>query len=329
MSCRRASIGVVIGLGCIIVSCAMSYADKGYNNSTRLYENGAEGIYDGSLHVTGAVRTDKELELVAKSSITIPSTNHAKVYLSSTTEQICTLFDNNTTTCIGGTVGTITGVTAGLGLTGGGTSGTITINLSTPIANASIDGSSITKQGNTFNGNSQLVETTSGGLLPALSGANLTNLNASNLTSGTVPDAALSTSLFKVICSSSITLSSATTSVTWVPTNLGCSGALKTSSDHVVIVSNLTMETQSAGFSLYLTYFVDGSTNLGTSSNGLCRSDVNATGLSITISNCSPIAYYAPGNTSSHAYRVYMQEDGGVTTFGQGGTMNFLVIETN
>ena len=52
---------------------------------------------------------------------------------------------------------------------------------------------SVTTQGNTFNGNSELVQTTSGGLLPALSGANLTNLNASNITSGTLADARLNT----------------------------------------------------------------------------------------------------------------------------------------
>ena len=43
----------------------------------------------------------------------------------------------------------------------------------------------ITKQGNTFNGNSQLIQTTAGGALPVLSGANLTNLDPSSLVQGT------------------------------------------------------------------------------------------------------------------------------------------------
>lgn len=43
---------------------------------------------------------------------------------------------------------------------------------------------SITKQGNTFNGNTQLVQTTAAGALPAISGANLTNLNPTNLVQG-------------------------------------------------------------------------------------------------------------------------------------------------
>ncbi len=51
--------------------------------------------------------------------------------------------------------------------------------------------SSVTLQGNTFNGASQLVQTNGSSQLPALSGVNLTALNASNLGSGTVPNARL------------------------------------------------------------------------------------------------------------------------------------------
>ncbi|PIZ61807.1 hypothetical protein COY17_03550, partial [Candidatus Saccharibacteria bacterium CG_4_10_14_0_2_um_filter_52_9] len=50
----------------------------------------------------------------------------------------------------------------------------------------------VTLQGNTFNGASQLVQTTAGGILPILSGANLTSLNGSSISSGTVADARLS-----------------------------------------------------------------------------------------------------------------------------------------
>jgi hypothetical protein len=46
--------------------------------------------------------------------------------------------------------------------------------------------SNVTTQGNAFNGNSQLVQTTAGGALPAISGANVTNLNGSAITAGTV-----------------------------------------------------------------------------------------------------------------------------------------------
>lgn len=61
---------------------------------------------------------------------------------------------------------------------------------STFTANAS----TFTLQGNTFNGNTQLVQTNGSGQLPALSGVNLTALNATQLTSGTVPNARLDSS---------------------------------------------------------------------------------------------------------------------------------------
>ncbi len=53
----------------------------------------------------------------------------------------------------------------------------------------------VTLQGNTFNGTNQLVKTTSGGLLPALDGSNLSNLNATNLSSGSVADARLTSNV--------------------------------------------------------------------------------------------------------------------------------------
>lgn len=82
--------------------------------------------------------------------------------------------------------GDITSVTAGTGLTGGGTSGDVTLDIDTGL---------VTVQGNTFNGASQLVQLNGSGALPALSGTNLTNLNANNLASGTVADGRLSTSV--------------------------------------------------------------------------------------------------------------------------------------
>lgn len=52
----------------------------------------------------------------------------------------------------------------------------------------------VTVQGNTFNGANQLVQMNGSTQLPAVSGVNLTALNASNLASGTVPDARISAS---------------------------------------------------------------------------------------------------------------------------------------
>lgn len=55
--------------------------------------------------------------------------------------------------------------------------------------------SNVTLQGNTFNGASQLVQLNASTQLPAISGVNLTNLNASNIASGTIANARLSASV--------------------------------------------------------------------------------------------------------------------------------------
>jgi len=58
--------------------------------------------------------------------------------------------------------------------------------------NNRLDTSVVTLQGNTFNGNSQLVKTTSTGTLPILSAVNLTNLDAAQISLGTLTDNRLS-----------------------------------------------------------------------------------------------------------------------------------------
>ncbi|MEI8187838.1 MAG: hypothetical protein WCG30_02740, partial [Candidatus Saccharibacteria bacterium] len=68
-------------------------------------------------------------------------------------------------------------------------------NLTTGTIDNSRLNSSVTTQGNTFNGNNQLVQTNSIGELPVISGANLTNLNGSNLQTASVPDSALSSNV--------------------------------------------------------------------------------------------------------------------------------------
>lgn len=79
--------------------------------------------------------------------------------------------------------GDITGVIAGTGLTGGGLVGDVTLN---------IDTGTVTVQGNTFNGVDQLVKLNGAGELPVISATNLTNLNASNVTTGSLSDTRLS-----------------------------------------------------------------------------------------------------------------------------------------
>ncbi len=65
------------------------------------------------------------------------------------------------------------------------------INASTSTVNIGRLPATVTNQGNTFNGNTQLVQTTATGKLPVIDGSNLTNLNASNIVSGTLNAAQL------------------------------------------------------------------------------------------------------------------------------------------
>ena len=74
-------------------------------------------------------------------------------------------------------VGTITGVTAGTGLTGGGSSGSLTLNVDVGTAA------------------NKIVQLNSLGALPNVSGANLTSLNAAQLTTGAIPDSAFPATL--------------------------------------------------------------------------------------------------------------------------------------
>ena len=86
--------------------------------------------------------------------------------------------------------GNITGVTAGAGLTGGGTTGNITLDVGAGAGLVATADAIAVDVGTTAN---KIVQLDGTGALPAVSGVNLTNLNASNLASGTVPDARLST----------------------------------------------------------------------------------------------------------------------------------------
>lgn len=148
---------------------SQNYATADPNN--RIIQQGADILMDGSAHVTGAVRSDKWFELINKSTPTTPSANHARLFLNNSSKLVCAIYDNGSTNCFaGGVAGSITGVTAGLGLTGGGIAGNVTLYLSTPIPNSYIDSSSITKQGNVFNGAGQLIQLDGNGAINIASG---------------------------------------------------------------------------------------------------------------------------------------------------------------
>lgn len=98
-------------------------------------------LIDGQLEVTQPLQIDKKLNFVALSTPSVtPATNHAELWLNNTAHQLCTIFDNGSTGCLaaGSAAGTITAVNPGLGLTGGGSSGGVTLALSTPITSSYI-----------------------------------------------------------------------------------------------------------------------------------------------------------------------------------------------
>jgi len=88
--------------------------------------------------------------------------------------------------------GGITGVTAGTGLTGGGTTGNVTLDVGIGTGLVATADAIAVDVGTTAN---KIVQLDGTGALPAVSGANVTNLNAASLAAGTVPDARLSSNV--------------------------------------------------------------------------------------------------------------------------------------
>lgn len=150
----------------------------------------------------------------------------------------------------------------------------------------SLSPSSVTLQGNTFNGAGQLVQLNGSTQLPAVSGALLTNLNASNLASGTVPDARLS---------SNVPLLNATQ--TWTGANNWTSPTLSTFT-YGVVVGSLTVNDLTAS-----QYVLTNSAKKLISQSGIPATDLTGTIADARLSSNVPLLNATNTWTGGNTYR--------------------------
>lgn len=137
--------------------------------------------------------------------------------------------------------------------------------------------------------------------------------------------------MYSILCSSTVSVSSSSTAgvSTWLPTKLGCTATLSNSSHHVYITGNSNVNGTVSGNVYGEAVFVDG-VNMDDSTWGQCAADVAATGLTAEGTQCPFVEYYAPGDTSAHAYRLYMSSISGSGTISAGigtTTQRFIVFE--
>lgn len=131
--------------------------------------------------------------------------------------------------------------------------------------------------------------------------------------------------VFKVVCSSITNTAKSLSGTAFLPTFLGCSGALTNSSHHALVISNAIITQNTSGQSTIAAMFVD-SVNQDDATDGQCEAVVAATGFSGVESNCPAMLYYAPNDTSSHSYNVRARLTGGAGNFGIGTSTQRLVV---
>jgi hypothetical protein len=272
---------------------------KATNTNTRWSEQGAQAFYDGTLQVNNAEILGKYLEMIAKSTVTVPAANHARIYLSTATQNICAIFSNNTTTCFGAAA--ITQITAGLGLSGGGITGNITVNLSTPIPGS-------------YFGNFTISTIT------VTSSSTVTNETVK--TQLTIPNGVAATDaaafgqihLFQIVRATSTT-SSATTSNTFVNTHLSATITPSVTTHKILILASSQMGMASNNTNTCYITVANGSTNLA-SSNGLASL---SNGQAVAIRSPTSLVWLdSPATTSAVTYNIQIRSDDGVHTCNYG-----------
>jgi hypothetical protein len=207
--------GVVIGAG----STTISDGNIESTTTLRLQQNGGDLAIGGDLNITGSITGDgsgltnidgsqisggsiQDTSLSANVTLQGNTFNGASqlLQLNGSGKVDDSLLSSNIT-ALGNT---FNGVNQLVQLNGSGylpalnASNLTNINASN-VSSGTLDdarlSSNVTVLGNSFNGASQLVQLNGSGALPALSGANLTSLNASNISSGTLDTARLSTTV--------------------------------------------------------------------------------------------------------------------------------------
>ena len=210
--------------------------------------------------------------------------------------------------------------------------------LSSGTINDSRLSTNVTKQGNTFNGTSQLVQTTSAGKIPAIDGSLITNMtksqvslgnvpntdctNATNISSGTLNDGRLSTSVTKQGNTFNGTSQLVqTTAAGYFP---AVNGSLITNIDPANIAStntafNKNFETSTSNIKM------NGTVAVGSSGNVADASHVHATDTS-RLSTSLTSAYIFVGNGSGVATGVALSSD---ATISNTGALTLATVNSN
>lgn len=132
--------------------------------------------------------------------------------------------------------------------------------------------------------------------------------------------------MYSLLCSSTVAVSSSTTSTSFVPSTLGCTAAMSNSSHHVLILANVVLTSTGTNAQAGAAVFFDGGSL--DDAVGQCYVLTSVSGLGQVTAPCTLMEYTAPGDASSHAYRIYFKATGAAATIGTTNmTQRMLIFE--